>query len=108
MQGKTDHRAVYHARQLLTLIDAFPLTNPHEDDGIDIALLLRQIRSRYKALCASVGARPTLRATASEVGVEEFSSETPASALGEGGSVGKKRSVWRVEGAPASEQGLSF
>ncbi|KAI0028807.1 hypothetical protein K488DRAFT_21200, partial [Vararia minispora EC-137] len=62
-EGKDDHRAAHHARQLLALIASFPRTNPHADDGIDLGALLRQIRSRYKALCASVGVRPSLRAS---------------------------------------------
>ncbi|KZV67404.1 DUF1715-domain-containing protein [Peniophora sp. CONT] len=100
-QGKETHRAVSHARALLTLLSTFPSTNPHEEDGIDISALLRQVRSRYKALCASVGIRPSLRA--GESGDREENIE------GSGGQGdAKKRSVWKVDATPGAETGLSF
>jgi hypothetical protein len=98
-------RATHHARQLLALLATFPLKNSHEEDGIDLSALLRQARSRYKALCASVGMRPSLRAALSDSvedtieGDAEISTEPDSR---------KTRSVWKVEGAPTTEQGLSF
>jgi hypothetical protein len=53
-------RAFHHMDHLLALLDQFPRTNPPED--VDVAKMFRQIRSRYKALCASLGVRPSLRA----------------------------------------------
>lgn len=46
------------------MIERFPRVNPSGDEHseLDIPKLFRQIRSRYKALCATLGVRPTLRA----------------------------------------------
>ena len=65
-------RTQNHIRHLLELIAQFPRVNPsaaagaREDTGseaeLDIPRLFRQIRSRYKLLCATLGVRPTLRA----------------------------------------------
>ncbi|KAH7886283.1 hypothetical protein F5I97DRAFT_1249132 [Phlebopus sp. FC_14] len=107
-----DHRAVYHLRHLLDFIHQFPTTNPSpspfpqsQADEIDISRLQRQIRSRYKALCASLGVRPTLRAsgTTDEAGDEDTGNH------GSSGS-GSARPVWSL-GEDAKRpvmQGLSF
>ena len=65
-------RTQNHIRHLLELIAQFPRVNPsaaagaREDTGseaeLDIPRLFRQIRSRYKLLCATLGVRPTMRA----------------------------------------------
>ncbi|KAI0044567.1 DUF1715-domain-containing protein [Auriscalpium vulgare] len=104
-RGRDADRAMHHARQLLAQIAQFPRTNPREEDGVDMAGMLRQIRSRYKALCASVGVRASLRAAGGdEDGVE---AEVPAAAA-VGGPRRPQKGVWRVDGAPAPEGGLSF
>ncbi|EUC56831.1 essential protein Yae1, amino-terminal protein [Rhizoctonia solani AG-3 Rhs1AP] len=59
-----DERAVHHMEQLLSLISKFPLTNPpvapQAEPQVDIVRLYAQIRSRYKALCSTLGVRPRL------------------------------------------------
>lgn len=63
-------RAIHNIRVLLDAIAQFPRTNPSssatssESDPsaeVDIPRLFRQIRARYKALCATLGVRPSLR-----------------------------------------------
>ncbi|KAF9264658.1 DUF1715-domain-containing protein [Marasmius fiardii PR-910] len=64
LEGRDD-RAFNHVKHLLTLISQFPRVNPSTTDtegSFDIPKLFRQIRSRYKALCAILGVRPSLRA----------------------------------------------
>ena len=54
-------RGAHHASALLSLIDRFPRKNPRPDDeGVDMSAQLRLIRSRYKAMCASLGVRARL------------------------------------------------
>ena len=69
-------RAIQHIRQLLDLIGQFPRVNPSSTntDDVDIQKLQRQIRSRYKALCSSLGVRPR---------VQIATSNSPASILPE-------------------------
>ncbi|KAA1470910.1 DUF1715-domain-containing protein, partial [Dentipellis sp. KUC8613] len=57
-------RAAHHATQLLALIARVPRANPSptDDAAPDLSALLRQIRSRYKTLCAVLGVRASLRA----------------------------------------------
>ncbi len=57
------NRSSQQIRHLLEMIERFPRVNPsaNEDSELDIPKLFRQIRSRYKALCAVLGVRPTLR-----------------------------------------------
>lgn len=57
-------RAANHVRHLLRLILQFPRVNPSASDissEMDIPKLFRQIQSRYKALCSTLGVRPTLQ-----------------------------------------------
>ena len=57
-------RAANHVRHLLGLISQFPRVNPSASDTsseMDIPKLFRQIRSRYKALCSTLGVRPSLQ-----------------------------------------------
>ncbi|KAF9010017.1 hypothetical protein BDQ17DRAFT_994850 [Cyathus striatus] len=64
-QGRDDDRAANHIRHLLDLISKFPRVNPSASDTsseMDIPKLFRQIRSRYKALCSTLGVQPSLRA----------------------------------------------
>jgi len=63
-QGRNDDRSANHIRHLLGLISQFPRINPSASDissELDIPKLFRQIRSRYKALCSTLGVRPTLQ-----------------------------------------------
>ena len=57
-------------RHLLELVARFPRVNPSSsgdpDADVDIPRLFRQIRSRYKLLCATLGVRPSLRASDSD------------------------------------------
>lgn len=99
-------RAVHHIKHLLDLVSQFPRINPSADavasgamEEIDISKLQRQIRSRYKALCASLGVKPTLRA------VDAESTE-------DGGvqSMDQQKRVWKLEedAKRPTMQGLSF
>lgn len=95
-QGKDDSRTLNHIRHLLDLISQFPKENPSASDSsssLDISRILRQIRSRYKALCSTLGVPPSLRAADStDDSVEQ--------------SAARKPSVWPLE-AP-KQQDLSF
>lgn len=66
---------IHHIRVLLDTIAQFPRINPSpsgplsESDSsaeVDILKLFRQIRARYKVLCAMLGVRPSLRATGTD------------------------------------------
>jgi hypothetical protein len=129
-------RAAQHIRLILASIAQFPRVNPssappssvggpavtveaglntHPDPDLDITQLLRQIRSRYKVLCASLGVRPRLRAAggaedagAGAAGVDE---ETMHGAGG--GAPGSAIPVWKLDSAtgaktPVTNQDLSF
>ncbi|KAH9975082.1 hypothetical protein BGW80DRAFT_1158861, partial [Lactifluus volemus] len=62
----TDGRGAHHASALIALIGRFPLQNPRPDAaGVDMSAQLRLIRSRYKAMCASLGIRARLQPAAS-------------------------------------------
>jgi hypothetical protein len=64
-------RGAHHASALLSLIDRFPRKNPRPDDeGVDMSAQLRLIRSRYKAMCASLGVRARLQPARLSVGSE--------------------------------------
>ncbi|KAF8640989.1 hypothetical protein AX17_000634 [Amanita inopinata Kibby_2008] len=95
-QGRVDDRATNHVKHLLELISQFPRVNPSAVDSsseLDIPRLFRQIRSRYKALCSTLGVRPSLRA--SEAGgtddLNEMVDEEPAIST-------NKKVVWQVNG----------
>ncbi|KAG2153540.1 uncharacterized protein EDB93DRAFT_1102684 [Suillus bovinus] len=105
--GHDDQRAVHHIKHLLDLVSQFPKTNPSpaaiasgDMEEVDVSKLQRQIRSRYKALCASLGVKPTLRAV-------------DADATEDGGvqSADQQKPVWKLEEdakRPTTVQGLSF
>ncbi|KAF9225257.1 DUF1715-domain-containing protein [Gyrodon lividus] len=105
-RGGDDQRAVHHIRHLLDLIRQFPIVNPSASQSaasageVDVSKLQRQIRSRYKALCASLGVRPTLRVGGTDDAGEEDIA-TPQNS---------KRTVWALEGDTKrpTMQGLSF
>ena len=102
-------RAAQHIRQLLALLAQFPRVNPSatEPSELDIPKLFRQIRSRYKALCAVLGVQPTLRASASS-GTDDGDPVGDAAPAPSGGS----KSVWSVRPAGNARAGageqLSF
>ena len=138
-------RAQNHIRHLLELIDQFPRVNPSaaaataageaaaSNSEVDIPRLFRQIRSRYKVLCASLGVRPTLRAAdgapaspdrplsddRGDVAIDgaggvgsgvEISSTSATSGAGTGTGRPARKNVWAVQdarGAGASAE-LSF
>ena len=61
-----ERRAVQHIRHLLDSIAQFPQGNPSQlSSDFDVSKLQRQIRSRYKALCACLGVRPRMHLAAS-------------------------------------------
>ena len=120
----------HHASALLALIERFPRKNPRPDEeGIDMSAQLRLIRSRYKAMCASLGVRARLQpAPTTIVGTEE---DGPAAGTREGlGTLAtattgvqdpdadagtekkrrQKRMVWALDGpsSASTPQGLSF
>ncbi|KZT02001.1 DUF1715-domain-containing protein [Laetiporus sulphureus 93-53] len=106
-EGGTEDRVAHHMRHLLELIAQFPRVNPSasEPSELDIPRLFRQIRSRYKALCASLGVRSTLRAGGT------------SDARGDGDPIdnaenprveGSRRSVWPLQSAATSGEQLSF
>lgn len=98
---------MHHIKHLLDLISQFPRVNPSPSDpafaALDIPKLFRQIRSRYKALCSTLGVRPSLRAAAAA----ETSPPPPAPDQGQmetdgGMEVG---SVWKLENQPKKNLG---
>ncbi|KDQ52496.1 hypothetical protein JAAARDRAFT_138560 [Jaapia argillacea MUCL 33604] len=101
-----DDRGLHHAQQLLDLIAQFPMANPSMSDAsdLDIPRLFRQIRSRYKVLCATLGVRATLRAGDSSP-TREVEEDRPR-LVGDGA----KRRVWEVQsgGQGSISGGLSF
>ncbi|KAJ7632298.1 hypothetical protein FB45DRAFT_744784 [Roridomyces roridus] len=53
-------RKAHHIRHLLDLISQFPQVNPSASDSeLDILKLSRQIQSRYRALCSTLGLKPS-------------------------------------------------
>ncbi|KAF8554362.1 hypothetical protein OG21DRAFT_1462730 [Imleria badia] len=76
---------------------------------VDLSKLQSQIRSRYKALCASLGVRPTLRAGAGNEDAEEGHGANGTSALVPR-NASAKRDVWTLEEdiKRLTVQGLSF
>ncbi|KAJ1303860.1 hypothetical protein OPQ81_008279 [Rhizoctonia solani] len=100
-----DERAVHHAEQLLSLISKFPLTNPpvapQAEPQIDIVRLYSQIRSRYKALCSTLGVRPRL-VTAGAVPSD------PSGSSGQGGDLSEDAQSSNRPIVGASAQSLAF
>ena len=92
-------RVANNIKHLLDLVSQFPRVNPStatESEGaeeLDIPRLFRQIRSRYKALCATLGVRPSLRTSGGEEDNGEVEEDSGAV------SGGRKGEVWKVEEA---------
>ncbi|KAF7295153.1 DUF1715-domain-containing protein [Mycena indigotica] len=60
---RNDDRTAHHIRHLLELLAQFPQVNPSATDSeLDILKLSRQISSRYRALCASLGVKASREA----------------------------------------------
>lgn len=92
---------MHNIRVLLDAIAQFPRTNPSSSGGsaesdpsaeLDIPRLFRQIRARYKALCATLGVRPSLRATGNDFQEDADSGESMQ--LDPGAKPGE---VWEVD-----------
>ncbi|KAH9981668.1 hypothetical protein BJV74DRAFT_77615 [Russula compacta] len=106
----TDARGAHHASTLLSLIDRFPRKNPRPDEeGVDMSAQLRLIRSRYKAMCASLGVRARLQ-PAPSAGAEDGLDRGEPDADAGAGRRQRPNSVWPLTGpsTSASTQGLSF
>ncbi|KAF9652968.1 hypothetical protein BDM02DRAFT_2423009 [Thelephora ganbajun] len=113
--GGSEDRAIHNIRVLLDTIARFPRTNPSssrtslESDPsaeVDIPKLFRQIRARYKALCAMLGVRPSLRATGSD-----FQEDADGGESMQLDSGSKPKKVWEVDSVgkrTAGPQQLSF
>ena len=121
-------RAQNHIRHLLELIDQFPRVNPSaaaataageaaaSNSEVDIPRLFRQIRSRYKVLCATLGIRPTLRAAdASSPSPDrqplhddpkDTEMEATPSAAATGRAKSERKKVWAVHD-PRADNGQS-
>ncbi|KAJ7849066.1 hypothetical protein B0H14DRAFT_3669648 [Mycena olivaceomarginata] len=97
-QGRDDDRAVHHIRHLLDLIGQFPRVNPsaaNASSDLDILKLSRQIQSRYRALCSTLGVKPAnIRAS----GTPEANSPEPADST-------TRQPVWKIENNP---QAMTF
>ena len=88
-----------HIAQLMRTISQFPSADPAADPDVDVEQLLGQARSRYKALCARLGVRPTLRESGSvlgESGGDKIQEEpSPSTSL-------RRNKVWDLERGPRS------
>ncbi|KAF9817940.1 hypothetical protein IEO21_03134 [Rhodonia placenta] len=107
-QSRNEDRTAHHIRQLLDLIGQFPRVNPSatEPSDLDIPRLFRQIRSRYKALCATLGVRPTLRAAdcIAPNSSEDAENGNSQSSTRPSGS----KSVWPVQSIDNQRSGEQF
>ncbi|CAL1702501.1 unnamed protein product [Somion occarium] len=107
---KEDTRIVHHTKQLLDLTAQFPKVNPSSatSSDLDIPRLFRQIRSRYKVLCAALGIRPTLKAGGTWSPPDENEQEV---ASGDPGPREERKKVWLIDPSRSGRQGgddLSF
>ncbi|CAA7264978.1 unnamed protein product [Cyclocybe aegerita] len=135
--GKADDRANQHIRHLLELIAQFPRVNPsstsasaasssssstspkEEEKDLDISKLQRQIRSRYKALCSSLGVRPRLLSAEIAALDREDGSPSPQEDTGmnldhDGGDgMGKRMAkgsvipVWKIDNATGTRKAVT-
>ncbi|KAI0804762.1 hypothetical protein BC629DRAFT_1438012 [Irpex lacteus] len=93
-KGGKDDRISHNIRHLLELIAQFPRVNPSVTDAsdLDIPKLFRQIRSRYKALCATLGVKPTLRAAGSSPEQEAAQDSGKTSVTSDEGNT-----LWKID-----------
>jgi len=104
-QARSDDRAMNHARRLLEIIAQFPRVNPSATDEMDIPRLFRQIRSRYKALCSTLGVRPSLQYSDRS----QDRDETAGATVAEPDTQPAEKTIWKVEkGAPRAVNGHAF
>ena len=73
------------------------MVNPStsDDSDLDILKLFRQIRSRYKALCSTLGMRPSLRAANGTSPSREQADKMDTLEAGRRGN-----SVWKLDTEP--------
>ncbi|KAG7092481.1 hypothetical protein E1B28_008833 [Marasmius oreades] len=105
LQGREDDRALNHIKHLLTLISEFPRANPSvidKEGSVDVPKLFRQIRSRYKALCAAVGIRPSLRAA--EKSLPDDDQGMDGGSMSDQQTNGKEP-IWTVDNRPGDPIG---
>ncbi|KAK7464151.1 peroxisomal copper amine oxidase [Stygiomarasmius scandens] len=117
-EGRTEDRAYNHTKHLLDLISQFPRINPStvssslpREAEADIPKLFRQIRSRYKALCSTLGVRPSLRASSSSDDPsreEDIGLEGEAQSIAIATRVSSKKAVWEVNNAKDAVDEMSF
>ncbi len=106
------NRSSQHIRHLLEMTAKFPKENPSasEHPELDIPKLFRQIRSRYKALCATLGVRPTLRA--GETALPHGEVQDHSGPTRDPTDVGNTQGVWPVQKAssktPSQKQPEDF
>ena len=103
-------RALHNITHLLDLIAQFPRVNPSasEPSELDIPRLFRQIRSRYKVLCATLGTKPSVRAGGS--GVQDDAPDS-GDAPPDTQASRKKSPVWGIDNSarqPSRSEALSF
>ena len=121
-------RPSQHIRYLLDAISQFPQTNPSQptsdaSEELDIPKLLRQIRSRYKVLCSSLGVRPRLvsaesldgQGQADDIQMDDASNAQDGSLLqsrSQRVAPGSSIPVWKIDNAgmrkPVTNQDLNF
>jgi hypothetical protein len=91
-------------KHLLELISQFPKTNPStspDHANMDVEKMFRQIRSRYKILCATLSVRPTLRAADGSPMMDtgddsEQPEQVPLKGKGRGPAIAKAN-VWAID-----------
>ena len=90
-------RAAHHIKHLLDLIKQFPTINPpvSDDSDLDIPKLFGQIRSRYKALCSTLGVRSDLRAANETSPLREQANEMDTLETGR-----QDNTVWKLDSQP--------
>ncbi|KAI0795896.1 hypothetical protein C8Q75DRAFT_711061 [Abortiporus biennis] len=103
-------RPLHHITHLLDMINRFPKTNPSatEPSDLDIPKLFRQIRSRYKALCAVCGIKPTLRASDAVTPPDKDSHELGDALHDNTHTENSKKKVWSIEKPTPAIPDLSF
>ncbi|KAF4573521.1 LTO1 complex adapter protein [Pleurotus pulmonarius] len=102
--GESNERSMNHVNQLLQLISQFPRVNPSSTSSsadVDIPKLFRQIRSRYKILCSTLGVKPSLRSADGTPSEEDFGQEDRS-------NLATRQPVWKVEEQPRAVIGQSL
>jgi hypothetical protein len=102
-----NRRAQQHITQLLHIVAQCPSSNPSADSDVDVPQLLGQARSRYKALCARLGVRPSLRVSQASGSTSGGSGETHDKCQADAEGPSQRSRVWAVE-RDAKAPDLSF